>query len=99
MRFTDRPAVPRRIVGFHQDADAHWVAELACGHTQHVRHEPPLRSHPWVQDAAGRDAHLGAELWCARCADDAAAPRPSDGAARDPDVRRPPAAHARMPDR
>ena len=25
----------RRIVGFHQDDEQHWVAELECGHTQH----------------------------------------------------------------
>ena len=27
----------KRIVGFHQDEEAHWVAELECGHNQHVR--------------------------------------------------------------
>ena len=29
------------IVGFHLDEENHWVAELACGHGQHVRHDPP----------------------------------------------------------
>jgi uncharacterized protein DUF3565 len=31
----------RRIVGYHQDDERHWVAELECGHAQHVRHDPP----------------------------------------------------------
>jgi hypothetical protein len=31
----------QKIVGFHQDEHADWVAELQCGHTQHVRHHPP----------------------------------------------------------
>ena len=25
-----------------------WVAELECGHTQHVRHDPPWTNRPWV---------------------------------------------------
>ncbi|MCV6623091.1 MAG: DUF3565 domain-containing protein, partial [Cellvibrionaceae bacterium] len=29
------------IVGYHQDEENHWVARLACGHFQHVRHDPP----------------------------------------------------------
>lgn len=63
MQTVDRP-----IVGFHQDAQGVWVAELACGHNQHVRHTPPWQSRPWVQTEAGRSAHLGAELPCSACA-------------------------------
>ncbi|XOJ55260.1 DUF3565 domain-containing protein [Candidatus Pseudothioglobus sp. Uisw_016] len=29
------------MTGFHLDEDNHWVADLSCGHTQHVRHNPP----------------------------------------------------------
>ena len=61
----------RRIVGFEQDADGHWVAQLECGHTQHVRHEPPLATRAWVLTSAGREAHLGSVLQCTRCASDA----------------------------
>jgi hypothetical protein len=32
----------RPIVGFHQDEHQDWVAELSCGHNQHVRHRPPF---------------------------------------------------------
>ena len=69
MGFTDRPAVPRRIVGFHTDEEGHWVAELECGHTQHVRHDPPWQQRPWVTTPAGRAEHLGTELRCVRCAE------------------------------
>ncbi|MET0349673.1 MAG: DUF3565 domain-containing protein, partial [Rhizobacter sp.] len=36
------------ITGFHQDDEQHWVAQLACGHNQHVRHDPPWQLRPWV---------------------------------------------------
>ena len=40
--------------GFHQDAEGHWVAELSCGHSQHVRHQPPFTLRPWVLSEQGR---------------------------------------------
>jgi hypothetical protein len=66
------PGLPRRITGFHQDAEAHWVAELECGHTQHVRHDPPWQVRPWVITAAGRARFLGTTLRCVRCVAEAA---------------------------
>lgn len=60
------------IVGFHRDAERHWVAELACGHFQHVRHIPPWINRPWVTTADGRQAALGRLLECRKC--DAGAP-------------------------
>ena len=60
------------ITGFHLDEEGHWVAELACGHFQHVRHDPPWVSRPWVTSAAGRAAMLGHRLQCRKC--DAGAP-------------------------
>jgi tellurite methyltransferase len=59
--------VPQPIVAFRQDEQGVWVAELACGHSQHVRHAPPWQSQSWVLDEAGRAAHLGVELPCASC--------------------------------
>ncbi len=46
--------IERRIVGFRQDADQEWIAELECGHAQHVRHTPPWQLHPWVVTPEGR---------------------------------------------
>ncbi len=57
----------QKIVGFHQDEEDHWVAELGCGHTQHVRHTPPWQNRPWVITDAGRAAKLGVELTCVKC--------------------------------
>jgi len=31
----------QKIIGYHQDEEKHWAAELECGHNQHVRHQPP----------------------------------------------------------
>lgn len=61
-------AIPRPIVGFHRDDEGHWVADLACGHTQHVRHDPPWQSRPWVLSEEGRAARLGETLECVECA-------------------------------
>ncbi len=61
-------AIDRRITGFHQDEESHWVADLACGHTQHVRHDPPWQDRPWVITPAGRHGFLGAFLRCLLCA-------------------------------
>jgi hypothetical protein len=55
------------IVGFHQDEQGDWVADLACGHGQHVRHRPPWELRPWVTADAGRQAYLGKLLHCVRC--------------------------------
>lgn len=62
------PSIDRRITGFHQDEEGHWVAELECGHTQHVRHQPPWQLRPWVITESGRAAHLGTTLRCVECA-------------------------------
>src|SRR5260221_11438745 len=66
----------RPIVAFHRDDEDHWVADLECGHGQHVRHEPPLISRPWVLTSEGRRAMLGTELTCRRCVEDVAPENP-----------------------
>jgi hypothetical protein len=57
----------RKIVAFHQDEAGNWVAELECGHSQHVRHQPPFQVRSWVITPAGRQSRLGVELDCALC--------------------------------
>ena len=55
------------ITGFHLDEENHWVADLACGHRQHMRHAPPWTVRPWVLTEEGRRSRLGVELDCKRC--------------------------------
>lgn len=57
----------RRIQGFHRDEQGDWVADLDCGHGQHVRHNPPWSQRPWVLTGDGRTGRLGMELDCKRC--------------------------------
>jgi hypothetical protein len=57
----------QKIVGYHKDEEDYWVAELACGHFQHVRHNPPMVSRPWVLTDEGRERMLGYELGCKKC--------------------------------
>ena len=60
-------AIERRIVDFRQEEEQHWVAELECGHTQHVRHTPPWQVRPWVLTTEGRAGRLGMRLLRRRC--------------------------------
>ena len=57
----------RTITGFEQDDEKHWRAILDCEHRQHVRHDPPLTSRPWVLTEDGRRSRFGFELDCKRC--------------------------------
>jgi len=57
----------RRITAFAQDEHGDWVASLDCGHRQHVRHNPPFTSRPWVVTEEGRAEQLGAEWPCPLC--------------------------------
>jgi len=65
------------MIGFHTADEGHWVARLACGHHQHVRHDPPWIERPWVISESGRRSALGRELDCRKC--DEGAP-PDDAA-------------------
>jgi hypothetical protein len=67
---SERPGMPRRIVGFHIDEEQHWVADLECGHTQHVRHDPPWQQRPWVITPEGRASRIGETLSCVECMDE-----------------------------
>jgi len=55
------------IIDYHQDEFEHWVADLACGHTQHVRHDPPWQNRSWVTTDQGRAEKIGFELDCVVC--------------------------------
>lgn len=67
-RLEPEPRVP--IVGFrHDDGDPPgvWVAILACGHGQHVRHRPPFQDAAWVLSTEGRAGKQGERLTCVLC--------------------------------
>jgi hypothetical protein len=64
----------RKIVGYHLDAENYWVADLECGHAQHVRHARPFVERPWVMTEEGRASRVGHELNCVKCDE---APRPA----------------------
>lgn len=57
------------ITGYHTDDEGHWVAQLKCGHNQHVRHDPPRMYREWVTTQTGRDNMLGYQLECIKCND------------------------------
>jgi tellurite resistance-related uncharacterized protein len=67
-RLDPEPRVP--IVSFSPDGDeptGSWIATLACGHNQHLRHKPPFQNAPWVTTEEGRARQLGTRLPCALC--------------------------------
>jgi hypothetical protein len=49
------------------DEEGEWVAHLACGHRQHVRHNPPFQECPWVLTAGSRARWVGRPLECRLC--------------------------------
>ncbi|MCA9250819.1 MAG: DUF3565 domain-containing protein [Phycisphaerales bacterium] len=55
------------ITGYHKDDEGHWVAQLVCGHNQHVRHEPPWVVREWVTTVKGPTQRLGYLLDCRKC--------------------------------
>ena len=55
------------IKNYHKDEHNDWVAELHCGHCQHVRHNPPWINRVWVETEQGRKSKLGSELNCIKC--------------------------------
>ena len=52
------------IAGYHKDEEDDWVAELNCGHFQHVRHDPPRTERDWATTESGRQSMLGFLLNC-----------------------------------
>ena len=62
-------------MGYHTDDLNDWVAELRCGHFQHVRHNPPWQNRPWVESEEGRASKLGLLLNCSKCDEGAPADR------------------------
>ena len=60
-------AMKQAITGYHKDEQGDWVAELECGHNQHVRHNPPFINRPWVESESGRASMLGFGLNCKKC--------------------------------
>lgn len=64
-------AIKRAITGFHQDEHGDWVADLECGHSQHMRHRPPWQLRLWVISSEGRANQLGQLLICKKCAENA----------------------------
>ncbi|MBX8502282.1 DUF3565 domain-containing protein [Pseudomonas cichorii] len=60
------------VIDFRQDEDDHWIVVLSCGHTQHLRHQPPWQSRAWVLDPQQRQQKIGQGFrcgWCAKSSD------------------------------
>lgn len=67
MNSAQRRSMNQPIARFHLDIENDWVAELACGHFQHVRHKPPWIQRPWVVTEEGRESMVGELLDCKKC--------------------------------
>lgn len=59
----------QEIIGFHKDEKQYWVADLSCGHSQHMRHNPPWMKREWVLTEEGRQSRIGTEIDCVECVD------------------------------
>lgn len=56
--------IRRKIIDYHLDEASDWIADLECGHQQHVRHNPPWTNRHWVTTPQGRLDHTGHALLC-----------------------------------
>lgn len=70
--YEDGGQMKSEIVGYDMDEEGDRVALLACGHTRHVRHDPPFVYREWVTSEEGRRKYLGVELDCVKCENDEA---------------------------
>lgn len=61
------PVPESPIASFRQDENGDWIAVLDCGHSQHVRHRPPMETRVWVTTEEGRRCRIGALLPCRAC--------------------------------
>ena len=66
-RSTREVTVQRKSIGLHQDEVQDGVADVACGHQQHVRHTPPWVKRPRVVSPEGRRSRFEYALDCADC--------------------------------
>ena len=64
---TEQTWPERAIIGFHLDEENHWVADLECGHTRHVRHDPPWQNREWVTTLETRRLNIGKIFICKKC--------------------------------
>lgn len=55
------------IEGFRLEEDGAWVVMLDCGHSRHIRHQPPFHRAPWLLSEQGRAARLGTRVACQLC--------------------------------
>ena len=51
-----------KIIDFHLNEDNHWLADLSCGQTQHVKHNPTWQQREWVLSDKGRNDFIGFEI-------------------------------------
>ncbi|MCX4242910.1 DUF3565 domain-containing protein [Paraliomyxa miuraensis] len=61
------PPIARVIEAVRREAADAVVLRLDCGHPRHVRHRPPLSSHPWVLDDEACAQRVGHRIECLRC--------------------------------
>lgn len=61
------PFPESKVRAFRQDEEGHWIADLECGHAQHVRHRPPMETREWVLTDEGRRGRIGASFPCRYC--------------------------------
>ena len=57
----------RKIVDFHLDGNLDWIAQLECGHPQHILYSPLCNHRYWLTTPQGRLGYLGLELACPVC--------------------------------
>ncbi|MGH1364136.1 MAG: DUF3565 domain-containing protein [Calditrichia bacterium] len=57
----------RKIVRFHKDEAGDWIVDLDCGHSRHMRHDPPWSNMNWIYSSESRYDKMGEIVDCRDC--------------------------------
>ncbi|MEL6821541.1 MAG: DUF3565 domain-containing protein [Calditrichota bacterium] len=56
-----------KILRFHKDEKGDWIVDLDCGHSRHMRHDPPWSNMDWIHSSEARWDRMQKPIECTEC--------------------------------
>jgi|GEM_PF-893351 len=56
-----------KIIRFHKDEKGDWIVDLDCGHSRHMRHDPPWSNMDWIHSSEARWDRMQQPIECRSC--------------------------------
>lgn len=57
----------RKILRFYKDEKGDWIVDLECGHSRHMRHDPPWSNMDWIHSSEARWDRMQKPIDCRDC--------------------------------